>query len=168
MLLSNFSVYCKNRKEEFPKGRISLDSVSTQHWHFLIFSSFLGSLSVKSFEKSWCNSYTISFLLDVNYHFTCDEFKLFKNLAKFQNITSRIVGYIMWKPNNLIFYIRLHPFIWKKKSWKKHKWKQMLYFRRNIRINHCPGHLPLTFILILTFINENLLSLRLTGVENLK
>ena len=48
-------------------------------------------LSLKSFGKSWCNSYKMFFIVDINYRFTSGEFKLFENSTKFQNIMTMIV-----------------------------------------------------------------------------
>ena len=60
-------------------------------------------LNLKSFGNSWGNSCTMFVVLDIWYHFTCGEWKLYLNLQVFHNVMSVIVAQLfpkLWKVLN--------------------------------------------------------------------
>ena len=81
-------------KLNFWKGDWGLGYVFTQIWDFRNISLFPKILSLKLFGNSWGNSYTKFAILDITFRFTCGESDLYYNIAKFQNIMTKIVAFV--------------------------------------------------------------------------
>ena len=80
-------------KLSFWKRDWGLGYVFTQIWDFRNISLFPRILSLKLFGNSWGNSCTKFAILDITFRFTFGESDLYYNIAKFQNIMTKIVAF---------------------------------------------------------------------------